>query len=266
MVLRVIVYAVLIYGALRFLEWRSIYYPTDKIEYTPADAGLKYDEATFVTSDDVELQGWWIPNDDARATLIICYGNAQNMGNRIWMAKDLHSLGLNIFLFDYRGYGRSGGIPTEKGTYRDVRAAYEFVRMKHNDVDDPPVILYGRSLGGAVAMQCALEKPVRGFIVESAFASIPAMAREVYPWLPVGLIATYGYDNLAKAADLEVPLLVSASRGDTIVPYEQTRSIFEAAPQPKFWAELAGDHNETGWDRSPEYWKAIREFVDYALE
>jgi pimeloyl-ACP methyl ester carboxylesterase len=138
--------------------------------------------------------------------------------------------------------------------------------MKHNDVDDPPVILYGRSLGGAVAMQCALEKPVRGLIIESAFASIPAMARELYPWLPIGLIGKYRYDNLAKVADLEVPLLVSASRGDTLVPYEQTRSIFEAAPQPKFWCELAGDHTETGWDRSPDYWKAIREFVDYALD
>jgi fermentation-respiration switch protein FrsA (DUF1100 family) len=170
---------------LRFMEWRSLYYPQRRLAYTPADAGLDYEDVTFVAEDGVALHGWWIPVTGAPGTLIVCHGNAGNIGNRVGLAADLVELGLNIFLFDYRGYGQSRGWPSERGTYRDARAAYEYVRARYADADVPPVVVLGRSLGGAVAVQLALDKPVRGLLVESTFTSVLEMAQELYPVLPV---------------------------------------------------------------------------------
>jgi len=260
-VLRVLVYAGLIYGGLRLFEWKSLYHPLRSIEYTPADAGLEYEEAFFVTSDDVELHGWWIPGEDSIGTVIVCHGNAGNIGSRVWLAADLREMGLNVFLFDYRGYGLSGGIATEKGTYRDAHAAYEYVRMKYSNMERPPVMLFGRSLGGAVALQCALDKPVKGLVMENSFESIPAMARKMYPALPLSYIVVFSYDNISKISSLQVPVLMAASRDDKLVPYEQSRKLYENAPQPKFWFDLKGGHNDAGWESTPAYGKAMEKFI-----
>jgi uncharacterized protein len=266
LIARLCIYSGLLYGGVRFFEWKNVYHPLRELEFTPADAGLDFEDVIFVASDDVELHGWWMPHPEARGTVIMFHGNAGNIGTRVWMAADLQRMNLNVFLFDYRGYGRSRGIASERGTYRDGAAAYEFVRAKYGDAEQPPVLLYGRSLGAAIALQCALDKPVKGLIMESAFASIEAMGRSMFPYLPVSLIARYKYDNISKIRNLKCPLLMSSSTADTLVPYEQTRSVFTAAPEPKFWSDLIGDHNDSGWHSSPEYWRQIIDFVDFALK
>ncbi len=262
---RVFVYSLLIYGMGRYFEWKNIYHPSRTIRFDPSHVGLEYEDINLVTEDDKRLHGWWIPHEDARGSLIFFHGNAGNIGDRVWMAKDLHELGLNIFLLSYRGYGRSRGIPTEKGTYKDARAAYEFVRIQHGDDDSPPIILYGRSLGGAIAIQCALDKPVRGLIVESTFKSIPEIGKDLYPWLPVKLISRYSYDNVGKISEVSAPVLIAASHDDAIVPWGHTRAVYEAASEPKYWAEMIGDHNDTGWHTSPEYWRKLRDFLNKYL-
>lgn len=265
LILKLCVYAVLIYGAVRFFEWKSVYHPTKEIREDPSAYGLNYEDVTLATEDDMHLHGWWVPHAESRGTIIMFHGNGGNIGGRAWLLPDLHSLGLNILLFDYRGYGRSEGIPTEKGTYRDAKAAYEFVREQYDGADNIPVILYGRSLGGAIAAECAVEEEVAGLILESTFASIKAMTKDIYGGLPVNLLTTFEYDTLGKIDRIDTPLLIAASRDDSMIPWQQGRKIFEAAREPKQWVQLSGDHNVSGWQSDPHYWKTLKVFVDSVL-
>ena len=246
---------------LRWFEWRNIFHPVSALSMTPKDMGLEFEEVTFVSEDDVRLSGWWIPHDKARGTIIHCHGNAGNISDRVWMAADMHRLGVNVFLFDYRGYGASKGIPTEKGTYRDARAAYEVVRARYEDAEAPPVIVHGQSLGGAVATQLAVDKPVKGLIVESSFTSTMDMARRLYPWLPVSMLCQFRYNSAAKVGNVHAPALYAHSREDDLVPFDMGRQLYELAAEPKEFVELRGGHNDAGWATSPEYWHAIESFV-----
>ncbi len=261
-ILRIVIYTLIAYGVLRLFEWRSLYCPSKEIKHTPEETGLKFEDVTFVTEDDIRLNGWWIPHKKARGTVIMFHGNGGNIGGRVAAADDLHSLRLNVFLFDYRGYGRSRGITTEKGTYKDARAAYEYVRMRYQNVEKPPVILYGRSLGGAVAAQCALDKPIKGLILESTFSSTSDMAREMYPWLPIHSIITFKYNTVDKIEKVSVPLLISGSVDDNMIPSSQGKKVFDRAKEPKRWIDLTGGHNDAGWMSSPAYWKTLEEFVN----
>mgnify|MGYP003586132247 CR=1 FL=1 len=254
-----------VYAYLRYFEWRNLYYPARELQDTPADAGLEYEDVAFVAEDGVALHGWWIPCEKACGTVLHCHGNAGNIGDRVYLAADLHRLGVNVFLFDYRGYGRSRGIPTEQGTYRDARAAYEVVRARYRDAEDPPVIAHGQSLGGVVAIQLALDKRVRGVVVESVLPSTIELGARLYPWLPVRWFCGFRYDAISKAAKLGGPKLFAHSRDDEMIPYDLARKVFDAAPEPKRFVELAGGHNDAGWSATPEYWKALEEFVGEVL-
>ena len=245
----------------RYFEWKNLYYPAGFLESSPSAVGLPFENITFVTEDGRTLHGWWIPHETARGTIIHCHGNAGNIGDRVWIAADLNRLGVNVFLFDYRGYGLSRGLPTEKGTYLDARAAYEVVRAKYGDAENPPVIVHGQSLGGAVAIQLALDKPVRGLIVESSFSSVPDMARILYPGLPFWRVCSFRYDSLKKIPLIRIPKLFSHSCGDDLVPFDLGKKLFEQAAPPKQFVQLTGGHNEAGWPTSPAYWQAIEQFV-----
>ena len=249
----------------RYFEWRNVYYPSRELLATPEEAGLDFEEVDFITEDGRLLYGWWIPHPQARGTVIHCHGNAGNIGDRVELAGDLHRLRVNVFLFDYRGYGLSRGLPTEKGTYADVRAAYEVARARHNDSDAPPIVVHGQSLGGAVAIQLALDKPVRGLVIESTFTSVAEMARRLYPRLPLHRLVRFRYDSLAKISRVSAPKLFAHSRTDDLIPFEMGRRLFEAAPEPKEFVALTGGHNEAGWHTSPDYWLALQRFVDRVL-
>lgn len=261
----ILVLVAALWGYLRYFEWRNMYYPSKEIAATPGDFGLPYEEIDFVAEDDHRLHGWWIPHPEARGTILHCHGNAGNIGDRVWLAADLHRLKVNVFLFDYRGYGRSRGLPTEQGTYRDARAAYEVVRNRYADAETPPVIVHGQSLGGSVAVQLALDKPVRGLVVESTFSSTVEMGHHLYPLLPVRLFCRFRYDSAAKVPRLAMPKLFAHSPHDETVPYALGRKLYEAAAEPKEFVELEGTHNEAGWGGSPEYWAALEAFVDRVL-
>ena len=257
--------AAAIWAYLRYFEWRNVYYPSHDMQGTPADLGLAFDDVTFISEDGRLLHGWWIPHDHPRGTIIHCHGNAGNISDRGEMAADLHRLGVNVFLFDYRGYGESRGLPTEQGTYRDARAAYEVVRARYADVENPPVIVHGQSLGGAVAIQLALDKPVRALIIESTFTSTVDMGRYLYPLLPVSLFCRFRYDSAAKVPQLRIPKLFVHSPQDDTVPYVLGRKLFDAAAEPKKFVELRGGHNESGWGTSPTYWAAVETLVTAAF-
>ena len=266
--IQMITFAILLlvlYVWVRVFEWSNLYHPRRVLEATPEAVGLKFEDVKFVAEDGVLLQGWWIPAQPARGTVIHCYGNGENIGNLPWLAAELHRHHVNVFLFDYRGYGRSRGFPTEQGTYRDARAAFEFVRAQYDNAEQPPVIAYGRSLGGAVAIQLALDKPLRGLIVESSFTSTLDMAAVLFPKLPARWFCRYRYDSLSKIPRIAVPKLLVHGTADRTVPFAMGEALFRAAPGPKTFLRLSSEHNDPCLEMFPQYRAALEQFLTETL-
>ena len=153
-----------LYAGIRWFEWRNVFHPSRRMQGDPGDVGLAFEDVIFFAEDGNRLFGWWIPHPEATGTILYCHGNAGNISTRVNVCAGLHQLKVNVFVFDYRGYGHSRGWPGEIGLARDARAAYEVVRARYDDADEPPVIIYGASLGGSVAVALAAEKPARGLM------------------------------------------------------------------------------------------------------
>jgi fermentation-respiration switch protein FrsA (DUF1100 family) len=209
-----------------------LYFPSRAIAETPERAGLDYRDLRFETDDGERLHGWWIPAPAASlGHLLLCHGNAGNVGDRVLHAALLTAAGFDVLLFDYRGYGRSSGRPSEAGTYRDSRAALACL-LEQPGVEPARVFYLGESLGGACALHLALERPPAGLVLLSAFAGVRELARKHYPFLPAALVPD-AYPTLRRIGELRAPLLVLHGDADEIVPLSQGRELFEAAPGPK---------------------------------
>ncbi|HET7291119.1 MAG TPA: alpha/beta hydrolase [Vicinamibacteria bacterium] len=244
-------------------ERSLIYFPDRALPFSPRGLGLRFEEARLRAEDGVSLDAWHLPFEGARFTFLVCNGNAGNMAYRLDRARLIQSrIGASVLLFDYRGYGRSEGRPDEAGTYKDARAAYAFL-VERKGLLPEAVILFGESLGAAVATQLALERPAAALILESPFTSIPDMARAAYPFLPpVGPLIRTRYETLAKVPLLRLPVLVLHGDRDEIVPFAQGRRVFEAAPEPKsFFAIPDAGHNDTYLAGGDAYWSALDVFL-----
>jgi len=242
-------------------ERRLIYFPHRPLELHPRDLGLRAEELRLEAKG-ATLHGWWLPSQGARWNVLVCNGNAGNISYRLERARLMQEqLGVSVLLFDYRGYGLSTGSPDEAGTYEDARAAYDALAAK--GLTRERIVLFGESLGAAVAAQLALEREAAALVLESPFASIPEMARAVYPFLPpVGPLIRTRYDTLAKLPRLRTPLLVLHGARDEIVPIAQGRRVFAAAPEPKRFFEIPGaGHNDTYAAGGAGYWSVWREFL-----
>jgi fermentation-respiration switch protein FrsA (DUF1100 family) len=247
-------------------EDRFIFHPSREIVRTPLDAGLQFQDHYFTTADGVRLNGWFIPYPGARATLIWFHGNAGNISHRVENIRLLHDrVKINVFIFDYRGYGRSSGSASEEGTYRDGVAALTFLHQQLG-VSADRLIIFGRSLGAAVAAEMALRFTCRGLILETPFASILDMAKSVMPLLPIGAILQTRYDVVEKVARIKVPLLVLHGDRDDVVPYEQGKQVFAAAPNPKEFYTIGGaNHNDTYLVGGANYFTRLDSFIDGVL-
>ncbi len=228
---------------LYFFQSQMIYYPQRAINMTPANTGLVYEEVFFETVDRIKLHGWFVPAQQARDIILICHGNAGNISNRLETIGIFNRLGLSSFIFDYRGYGRSEGKPDEEGTYADAEAAIQWVMGKQN-VSYEDIIIFGRSLGGAVAAWLAREHTPKSLILESAFTSIADMGAKLYPWLPVRMLSRYSYSTIDYIRDVNCPILIIHSPDDELVPFSQGKKLFEAANEPKEFLEITGEHND----------------------
>jgi len=244
-------------------EDKLIFYPSAEIIHTPGQVGLEFQDLFFTTADGVRLNGWFIPHRDARITLVWFHGNAGNIGHRVENIKLLHDkVKVNIFIFDYRGYGRSEGSVSEAGTYQDGAAALQFVR-KQPGVEAENLIIFGRSLGAAVAAEMASRFDSRGLILESPFISIREMAKSVFPLLPIGPLLQTRYDNLEKIVKIKVPLLVLHGDRDEVIPYEHGKRVFAAAPGPKdFYTINGAGHNDTYIVGGDAYFQRLRSFIE----
>lgn len=243
-----------------------IFHPSAEIVQTPRQAGLQFQDHFFTSADGVRLHGWFIPHRDARATLVWFHGNAGNISHRVENIKLLHDrVKINIFIFDYRGYGRSAGSISEEGAYRDGAAALDFVRQQLA-VEAKSLIIFGRSLGAAVAAEMALRFACRGLILETPFTSIRDMAKTVFPVLPIGPFLQTRFDVLEKIAQVKVPLLVLHGDRDDLVPYEHGQRVFAAARAPKeFYTINGATHNDTYLVGGDAYFERLRSFVEAVL-
>ena len=235
-----------------------VYFPSRTLTATPEMLGLEYSEVHVRTSDDIGLHGWYIPADESRGTLLFFHGNAGNISGRLESIEQFHSLGLNVFIFDYRGYGKSEGSPSEAGTYRDAEAVWRHLTEVREESPDR-IVLFGRSLGGGVASWLASEVEAGALVLESTFTSAVDLAGEIYPFLPVRWLMHIRYPAIDYLEEVTYPVMVAHSEGDDVVPYHHGQALYEAANEPKFWMEMQGQHNDgfivtgsayvTSWDR-----------------
>jgi hypothetical protein len=242
------------------LEKRFVFFPTSQIVETPGQAGLAYEDVSFITEDRRRLHGWFVPGTN-RATWLWFHGNGGNVSHRVEeLALMHHRLGVNLFIFDYRGYGNSDGRPTEWGTYRDARAALGYLQGRPG-VAPGEVIYFGHSLGAAVAVELAAAYPPLGLILVSPFASVSDMARLTFPLLPVTWLVRNTYDSSARIPNVRCPLLVIHGDRDDTVPLSQAKKLFDRANPPKHFRLLPGaGHNDTFTTGGSAYWDALAEF------
>ena len=249
------------------MQPRLIYYPNipgRAVEVTPAVIDLDFEEATLDTTDGEHLHAWFIPHPEARGTLLFAHGNAGNISHRLDSIQVFHDLGMNVLIFDYRGYGQSTGRSNENGTYRDVEAAWTYLTDSRG-IEPGKIILFGRSLGAAVVADLATRAEPAAVILESAFLSVPDMAARIYPWLPVRWLASYRYDNAEKVTRIKRPLLIIHSRRDEIIPFEQGERLFQLANEPKQFLELRGRHNDGFYVSRKAYIQTMSAFLESAI-
>lgn len=251
---------------LRVNEARLIYFPGQQrtLLSPPADLGLPVRRVEFPTEDSVKLVSWVIPagRDSTGLWVLICHGNAGNLSefDRPLHYAGLHRLGLSLLAFDYRGYGESGGAPTEQGLYRDADAAYRYLRQ---NLGVPPerIIVFGHSLGSAVAVDLASRVPIAGLILEGAVTSVRQRGQELYPYIPVRWIAGSRFDSIEKIPKVMVPKLFLHAVDDEVIPLSHGRRLFAAALPPKTFVELQGTHSDAFEVDSARYFGSIQKFV-----
>ncbi len=246
-----------------------VFFPERELVLTPGAAGLAYEDVFFTASDGVRLHGWFIPGTEA-TTWVWFHGNAGNISHRVEnIALLRRHLGANIFIFDYRGYGQSEGHAEEEGTYLDAEAALAYLRSRQ-DVDPARLVLFGRSIGSAIAVELAARHQVLAVVLESPFTSIPALAQRLYPYLPASVIALFmetRYNSLDRIRDVHAPLLVLHGDQDEIVPLDMGQELFEAANSPKRFHVIPGAHHNDAYIVGGEaYFQALRAFMEDVLQ
>jgi fermentation-respiration switch protein FrsA (DUF1100 family) len=265
LLLVVLVYLALLV-LLRLNEARLIYFPgpSRTLLPPPIDLSLPVQRTTFQTEDGITLASWVIPagSNSTGLWLLICHGNAGNLSEfgRPAHYAGLRQLGLNLMAFDYRGYGESEGAPSEAGLYRDAIAAYRYLR---ESVGVPPdrIIVFGHSLGSAVAVDLVSQVPAGGLIVEGALTSVIERGQELYPFIPVRWIAVSRFPSFEKIARVTVPKLFLHATGDEVIPLRHGRRLYEAAPSPKTFVELQGGHGDAFDVDSAKYFGSIQRFL-----
>lgn len=225
------------------MQPKFLYSPMREVFSTPAELGLDFEDVVFKSTDGLNLAGWYIPVDNPKFTVLFCHGNGGNIAHRLDSINIFHNLGLNCFIFDYRGYGDSQGKPNEEGTYMDAMAAYKWL-IEEKKTPAVNIIIFGRSLGGAIAAQLAGKVEARALVVESAFTSYVDIAKEYYPYMPVKWFARFGYETIDYIKEVLCPVMLIYSRNDEIVPYKFGLEIYEAANEPKEFLEIFGGHND----------------------
>ena len=251
------------YGGLSLLlfifQAKLVFYPEidREVATTPSRVGLPYEDIHLKTSGGIDLHGWYIPAPQPRGTVLFLHGNAGNISHRLDSVQMFHRLGYSTLIFDYRGYGNSGGKPSEQGTYRDAEAAWRYLTEQRH-IPSCRIVLFGESLGGAVGAWLAARKKPAALVIASGFTSVPDLGQQLYPYFPIRLLARINYDTRESLRSVAAPVLIAHSPQDDIIPFEHGRALFAAANPPKQFLELAGGHND-GFIFMRESWVRLLE-------
>jgi len=261
-ILKVVLFACLAAGvcllSLRYIESRTLFYPTKDVAFNPRSVNLEFQDVFFTTDDNVELNGWLVLREGAVYTVLFCHGNAGNLSHRIEKLKFFHELGCNVFIFDYRGYGKSKGSPSEKGFYKDIKAAYKFLLSCGISVDQ--IVGYGESIGGAVIVDLASKETIRAMILDSTLTSVKAMIARAYPFVPYWVFSSrFASDDKIKL--INIPKLIIHSRNDEIIPYAIGKKLYEVSCPPKEFVEIQGGHNSCFYESRDFLKKKIGDFI-----
>ena len=222
-------------------ENRLVYVPTRTLTETPENYNLPYERLELTTADGTQIMAWALPqeNKDDAPWLVYFHGNGENVSSYLSFTSQLYAMGVNVLMPEYRGYGESGGEPSEAGLYQDADASYQY--LIDEGVSPDNIILYGFSLGSGVATDLASREEVGGLILEAAFTSLLDAARAIYRFVPNGIM-TNRFDSVSKITDVDAPILFLHSRSDFTIPFSQGRTLYEAANEPKFFTEIQGGH------------------------
>ena len=262
-------------GALGYLRGRyqhnSLFLPDEMPRGGVPDAspdGLATEDVWFESGPPgraVRLHGWWMEHPKAAGTVLYCHGSSGTIAHRVGVFRQLRQVRVNVFAFDYRGYGQSEGVPSERGLLTDVRAAYDHL-VGPLGRSPEEIFLFGHSLGGAVAIDAALDRPAAGLVVQSSFTDLKDMARALYPKVPLHLITRNGFRSIEKVARLTLPKLFILATDDPTVPASVSRRLYEAAAPPKDLFEVKSDgHNDVHLQGGRKYVRRLRKFRDSCL-
>ena len=229
---------------------------------TPSDSPHQwpYEDLTLQVGPET-TNAWLMPVENAKGAILFSHGNGGNIADRMEHYAMLRDLGYDILAYDYGGYGKSTGKPSEQRCYQDIRAAWDYL-TKTRGIPANRIVLYGESLGGGAACDLAAEVKPRAVILQSTFLSVAKRAKEIMPIIPVGLLLKHRFDNDTKIGKIAAPILVIHSREDTIIPYRHGRGLFDLANGPKTFLELHGDHNDCIFTSEKAYREGMRKFID----
>jgi fermentation-respiration switch protein FrsA (DUF1100 family) len=241
------------------LENWLVYHPTAAGQSWNAAPNAAVQDLDLRTADGTRIHAWWCPHPGAAGALLYCHGNAGNLSHRAGSVAALQQrLGVSVLIFDYPGYGKSAGRPSEKGCYAAADAAYDWLTGTQK-VPPEKLLLYGGSLGGGVAVDLASRRPYGALILIKTFTSMPDVGQGLYPWLPVRWLMRNRFNNLAKIGDCKGPVFIAHGTTDTLIPFSQSERLFAAAAEPKRFFTMPGvDHNDPV---SGECFEALRQFL-----
>ena len=242
---------------------KYVYYPSRKVIDNPGDLNLYFEDVLLETQDGETISCWYIPSggyEGSGKVVLFSHGNAGNIGDRLGTIEVFNKMGYDVMVYDYRGYGASTGTTTEQGTYWDALTVWNYVR---NDKGIPPekIVVFGRSLGGAVSAWLAEQVNPGALIIESSFLSAPAMAKSMFPYLPCGLLCRFDYNTGERIKNVTCPVVVAHSMNDDTIPFKHGEKVYGHAGEPKIFVELKGGHNAGGLDIDRDYQKRLAEFL-----
>jgi fermentation-respiration switch protein FrsA (DUF1100 family) len=241
-----------ILAMLYFNQSRMVFYPEGAVLTVPADLGMEFEEVEFPSGTQT-IHGWYVPGEAKSSVVLFCHGNAGNISDRLEILHGMHAAGLGVLIFDYAGYGKSSGSPSEKQMYSDASAGWDWLVNRGFAADR--TIVYGRSLGGAVAAHVAADRTPRALVLEATFTKLSAVAGRHYPWVPVGWLLKYSYPTETRVREVRAPVIIVHSREDELMPFEMAERLLKATGERGRLIVSRGGHNtmpNIDWDSALE--------------
>lgn len=241
-------------------QGKLLFITTQELHRTPAVNGWEFEDVELPVGDET-THAWWIPAPGkSKGVILFSHGNAGNIADRIESVGIFRDMGFDTLVYDYGGYGRSTGRPSEARCYADIRAMWAWL-TETRDIAPGRIVIFGRSLGAGPSIQLATEVEAAALVVESAFLSVPKMAQRVYPMFPAKFIVRYRFNNEAKIGHVNMPVLFIHSPDDSLIPFEHGQRLHELAHPPKDFLEIRGEHNEGFWQSGEVYTDGILDFI-----